>query len=444
MEDLREFRRIVFFSEQDMSSEYNLRNAERVLKNIKLSQLSDINDYLEIYNIKLYFDNDMFLSSWNEETRSHFRATIKETWEEIVWEFNSINDRNLLLKVSSLDYIYQKSFWELFNNLGLYKNIHKLIFSDVLKENPHQIRIILAYQKIVNQFSHEITIFLKGFSKSAELLLSNYEQDNTSNVPTLYFPKSLSIQDKHEIISEYIKRDSANLNFIRLAERSTSQELKLSNKLKLKAKNRSQEINDQILKEGSPLSFGVQVVISEEQEEPARYDHRANTLNATYGRKTLDSLISDVDLFRVFDMLFHFTDTSGLITLVNKSSEMSVMERLFVKSKNEYSTGIAFEQKDQLSQLQIKMFHHYLTRRNKSIEKVIQSFITEVLNGLFNLEVLQFNFPSMNSSFLEKIRVLAPEFEFLIKQYQAYVDEGEIDFDLLKISSVMVPQKTGQ
>jgi hypothetical protein len=42
---------------------------------------------------------------------------------------------------------------------------------------------------------------------------------------------------------------------------------------------------------------------------------------------------------------------------------------------------------------------------------------------------------SANTSFFEKVRLLAPEFESVLKQYKLFVEEGEIDFELLQISS---------
>jgi len=43
-------------------------------------------------------------------------------------------------------------------------------------------------------------------------------------------------------------------------------------------------------------------------------------------------------------------------------------------------------------------------------------------------------YTSTNSNF-EKVRLLAPEFESILKQFKLYVEDGEIDFELLEISS---------
>ena len=114
---------------------------------------------------------------------------------------------------------------------------------------------------------------------------------------------------------------------------------------------------------------------------------------------------------------------------------MDVLERTLMKSKNEYECGMAFQRKSNLAYIQIGMFNHYLKQTNNSIEKVMESFIHDYLNSCFEIKNIRFTFPTTTATYLEKIRSLAPEFEFLLKQYQVYVDEDNIDFELLQFSS---------
>lgn len=51
--------RVVFHSKEDMSAGYNLKKAEALLNNLHLAVEMDINDLLELYNVKQYFDNDI-------------------------------------------------------------------------------------------------------------------------------------------------------------------------------------------------------------------------------------------------------------------------------------------------------------------------------------------------------------------------------------------------
>ena len=208
-----------------------------------------------------------------------------------------------------------------------------------------------------------------------------------------------------------------------------------ASKIRLKAKKRSEELNNKILNEGNCVKFGIQIALDKDQTEPFTVSNNGEVLEITYSEALLDQIKTGVGLFTVFKNLFGFTDENGLIPLVSKESEMDVMERLFMKSKNEYPEGIRFHRKEQLAFMQVFIFEHYLNRNDKSIQQIIQSFITDALNGHFKLNNLLLRFPSPESSFLEKIRALAPELEFILKQYQVYLNEGTIDFEIIEIDS---------
>lgn len=432
----RELNRCVFHSKDDLSAGYNLKKAEELLNDVDIATIFEINNLLELYNIKLYFDNGLFLSSWSELTKKKFKAKINEAWARIKHFWLTITDKDIAAHVGSLEFHYKKSFWELFNYFQIYKKIDNGIFSLILQNHSFQINYILSHKNTVSHFDKEMRSFLIVYNKTAELLLSNFEEGSKFKEANYIFPKSLTLSDKENIMSKYIDYEKANLNYIRLIEHSKdSNDLKLSAKVRLKAKKKSAELNDKIFEEGHSWKVGVHVTLDKDQIEPVIFSNKDYVLEVSYSELLLDKQINNVALFFLFRNLFGYTDDHGLITLVNKEKEMDVLERTLMKSKNEYSAGITFQRESQLSYLQILIFNHYLNQKDKSIEILIESFIKEVLNEYFQLNNLQFRFPTSNSTFLEKIRILAPELEFLLKQYQVYSNEGEIDFELIEINS---------
>jgi hypothetical protein len=60
------------------------------------------------------------------------------------------------------------------------------------------------------------------------------------------------------------------------------------------------------------------------------------------------------------------------------------------------------------------------------------------LNDYIAPNKLIFNIQNSEISYVEKIRNLAPEYDFLLKQYQTFVDEGEIDIELVQINSTPI------
>lgn len=406
-----------------------------------LTEPVELNELLEFYHIKLYFDNGLFLTSWSDKETDHYLDLVGKAWELVRKFWSTIHSGNVLDHIENLELSYRESFWKLLNLVQVYKKIDKSVFGSLLSRFPRQIEYILPFKHIVQHFDSEIRSFLIRHEEAAELLLSKTEKSILPASPYT-FPKSLTSGDIENIMLQYLASEIANLNYVRLIEHSKDSDLQLSVKTRLAAKKKSAELNDQVFVSGNGVKMGFQVAITKDQEELVVVDEKELILYYSYSQEWLDSLTSPADLFHLFNYPFVFTDNTGLITLLNKVSELDVMERFFMQSKNEYTNGIAFHRKDHLSHIQLQLFDYYLNQRGNSVENLIESFIKECLDPQLHSNHLQFNFPTKNSTWLEKIRFLAPELEFLLKQFQLFTSDGNIDFELLAISSA--PIKFGE
>src|SRR5690606_309206 len=128
---------------------------------------------------------------------------------------------------------------------SIYKKISHLTFSEILENFSSQINYILQQKNIVQKFNKVIRDFLLSYKSSAEILLSQFEEKKSDKKsPKYYFPESLSLADKEIIINTYLDRDNSNLNYIRLVEKSKdSNELRLSDKTRYKARKKAEEQN---------------------------------------------------------------------------------------------------------------------------------------------------------------------------------------------------------
>ncbi|WP_162818016.1 hypothetical protein U0035_02700 [Niabella yanshanensis] len=434
--------RIVFFSKEDGSAPHFLTKAEALLTNLDLESRSEINDLLELYHIKLYFDSGLFLLTWNDDKKKAFIEIIKKAFEQLKCYMLALPGTDIISVIKSLDsQEYLKSFWRLINDLSIYKKIDRADFVQILESKPAQIRKVLLYKNLVEHFHNEIKSFLFNYDEAAELLLSKFEQEHRHKAPAYNFPNSLSNTDKENIIEKYIDGENANLNYLQLIEQSKeSNDLKLSPKTRLKAKKKSEALNNEILESTKDhlWCIGVDIGLDSGMKEFAEYSYEGDVFRATYSRDYLDTITSDTELFQVFGHPFCYIDEHGLATLVNKESEMDVMERIFMKSKNAYPDGIVFKRKAFLAQGQIVLLNNYLNPKKNSVEQVVSSFITQHLNIHYRVQHLRFRPSGSHLSFLEKIRVLAPEFESLLRQYEAYVNDGSIDFELLELNSTPI------
>lgn len=428
--------RVVFYSKTDGAVVHNLERVEKLLNTIDLNSDLDIADLLELYDVKLYLDNDLYLLSWNEATKINYKALVDQAWLLIKKFWLGINDFNILSCISYLEYNYNETYWRLINYFQVYKKISKPVFISILDKFPFQITYIMANKNIVQHFDIEISSFLMNYKTAAELLLSRIEEKQSSDRTEYHFPTCLTLNDRETIMDKYLDNPDANLNYVRLIEKSKdSAQLKLSAKLKLKAKRKAVQLNSQIMEDGYTWREGVQVVLDKDQEDLVNYSRNEGILEVSYSEEYLNSKTTETSLFQVFRKLFAYLDNTGLITLVSKPSELDVMEIIQMQSKNEYVTGTVFLRKSMLSQLQLLIYNDYLKRRNINLEETIEAVVTQYFRKAFDID-LKLKFPSGSATYLEKIRTLSPEFEFLLRQYQAFVNDGEIDLELLQINSL--------
>lgn len=440
----KEANRIKFFSVSDGASGHYLALAEPILRNFdKEKSIDDINDIIELFQVKRYIDADQFLPSWTESDRFHFKEIVKEIWNTIRKYWITIDDRNFRELFDTLEFSYRDSFWDLVENFENYKNISEGIFIKVLNSRHVYLRDVLHHKKLVKYYGQEIRQHLLVKVESAELLLAQYEEKHECDFTDINFPGCLTLEDKEQIILNYLDWEDANLNYIRLIVNSRDTErLKLSDKTRLKAHKVEREKNNEIFATGYVWNCGNQVSLSKNQDEPVLITWEDNIQKVSYSTAWLDQFDDSFSLFQVFSNLFGFIDEFGLIKLISKREELDVIEKVLMKSKNSYSQGTVFTRKSNLSHLQIFMFSEYLRERNKSIELILKDVIDKIFNDFFNLKNLRITFPSENASNLEKVRMIAPEFESLLKQFQLFVEDSIIDHELLRISSA--PKKISE
>lgn len=432
--------RVKFYSKEDMAGGHHLAKAELILRSEIKSTYEDINDVLELYNIKKYFDNELYLKNWTQDDIDNFKKTVNE-YGSIVGKFISkINDSNFIFYYEQLLYDYIDSFWELLNNQNGYKRISAEKFMTVLSNEPHEIRNILTYKNLVTHYNTALRDFLLTYPKSAELLLSIYEERKDFRNEEMYLPKSLTMQDKENIISNYLDSDDTNLNYIQLIENSKKHnDFTISDKTRLKAKRKEKEETGKILNEkgGNAFKYGVSICFAENATEIKEAKSENSDINYTYSLDFIKQNSDNYSLYLNFKRLFEYLDIQNRIYLVNKKNQMGVMESILgLHSKNEYPKGIAFNLSEMTSYAQIVGYNKIVTDLGNTLENILQNVFSTIFQEKYNFASnARLLMPTANITCFEKIRLLAPEFESVLKQYKLFVEDNEIDFDLLQISS---------
>lgn len=411
----------------------NLERAELTIMKFDINKTFEINDIIEFYNIKLFFDNDIYLLRWTNEYKANLFSTVKE-FEEVIRSFVlTINNDNIISKFDELEFYYTTSFWKLIEKFNVYKNINTSTFKNLSKCKRYFLREVLQQKNLVAYFSKEIQQYIIDNKSSSEIIISFFEEEHSSIQPELYFPFKIGDKIVETLVNNYLDNEDVNLNYVRLIIKSRT--LKLSDKTKLKAKKLSKNLEQKIFNKGNAVRQALTLVVSETQEEPLKINTEGETTTYSYGKKWLDSAKEPFQILQNFAGLFSYISNQGCINLVSKQHETTGFETVFTKSKNEYYNSFSFQHKSFLSQAQLHLYVRYLEINHIRIEEVLEAVVNDFINSNFQINDLKINLPTEMSTILEKNRMISPELEFLLKQYKCFVEDGVIDFELLEFSS---------
>ncbi|MFS4494564.1 hypothetical protein [Maribacter sp. 2308TA10-17] len=433
-------KRIVFHSKQDMSAGNHLERAELILKSKVAKDDLDINDILERYHIKKYLDNGLYLKQWTSEEISAYKIKAEKYKIEIGNFFSKINSENIEKIYKTIPYNYIESFWEIVNNYKVHQRVSSNKLNEILGKEPILINNLLQFQGIVKHFDAALRKFLIDYEKSAEILLSIYEIKHDREIKKKILPNSLSVDDKENIILKYLDSDEPNLNYIGLIANAKHQNgFRLSPKTRLKAKQLNKKLIDKFFQNQKGLRYGVSVVFSE--DAPSKVDvfmDDDHIANYCYSVQFIKENQETYRLFQNFRYLFDYIDEYGRITLLSKKSSLGVFERtLGLRSKNEYVGGTSFSLSEMTSQAQLAGYDKVLDDINVPLLNVLRDIYTLDFQTKYNFpDNARFSIPKAGHSAFEKIKILAPEFESSLKQFKLFVEDREIDFELLAISSM--------
>lgn len=154
-----------------------------------------------------------------------------------------------------------------------------------------------------------------------------------------------------------------------------------------------------------------------------------------YDQKWITQNLDYSTLLNNFIYLFGFTDFHFISSFPSKEYEISAIENaIIIQGDRLYKKGIYFDMKENAYDLMIIAYYNELQRLNVSLEVVFKWFFEDYLYEQFNINSFKLNIPSEKSSYIEKIRTLCEQIDSILKQFNIFVNEGEINPDLVKIT----------
>lgn len=281
-------KKVKFYSINDMQYGSYLKNSEKLIKEYEAGkEVQDINDIIELYNVKKYFDNKIHLTEWTLDDVKHYENTIKFYFGIIAKFFKSITKDSIEILYNDVDINYKDNFWELFEKFKVYENITEDKFQEFLNTSKVWLHELLKHKNIIEHFGGIIRHHMLNDYSSAELLLDKYEMKHITEKKPLYFPKELSNTDKETIICNYIDSETPNLNYLRLIAniQSSKDKLEISPRTLLKSKKKAEDQERQLFHENSGMLIETTVRFSKSQDEEVVIKADGHAINATYSTK---------------------------------------------------------------------------------------------------------------------------------------------------------------
>ena len=430
------FERVHFYSANDLSVYTNIETMEKVVEAYEEGrQPVSINDYLEMFHIVQFIEHGKYPEGWDESRVSG----IKQYKAKVAAYFSQLKSEDFPVFYKDADIEYESTIWQIIDQFKIKGLITENGLREILKDEAWRLRDLLEFRWIVENNNGLLTQLLKENGNTAEWLLDQYvAEDKFGNKTTLFFPKSLSLQDKDDIIHHYVNSDDANLNYVRLVlQAKRSSEFSLSPQTIKDARIRERELNEEVLKYGCVHVTSYGVTLTNKLDAPVKELQKKEDGSSllVYNKNLIDACQYSFIIYYC-GMVFEFTDEYGFISLISKMSDADTIERVVgLVAKNAYFITSVFRIGEDIAHLQMQALEAALKDTDRSIEGAIKFFYEDYLKSVYGYDGFSLTLPKKDDNLILKIRSLAIEMDSVAHQYNCYVKHGSIDQDIIELEA---------
>lgn len=430
--------RVEFFEANDMLYGHNLDKIETIV--IPDISKININDAIEYYEIKRYIDKGTRLKTWSDEEVQAYKEKTQKLFGLTLRFINAIDNATIIKYYTAVEYPYRKEFWALFNTCKLFNKIsddtfEKLVYTDCIA--PFD---LFRYKNIVNHYGKVLRNYIIKYDNSIQILMYVYEQDY-KQVEKLSLPTELTGADICFCLEKYVDSDSPNANMLNSIEQMHCSPLfPISDELRLKARRRYTKEIKKLSTTGVSIEYGIQLAFSSDQHEEKIAKHVDNKFRFSYSTSWLLDTLDYPSILNNFIYIFEFVDVPQMRSLhVSKESNFGIFERVMrPESSRIYPCSSSFNFINTLATMQMNAYYNFLKAQDLRLEDILRWVFTEYLQSEYNCPEIRVSFPSESSTYAEKCSTIITAFESILKQYSLYVKNGEIDFELVGMSTTPI------
>ena len=438
-------RRVRFYGTYDLAAGWHAPRVVEVTDEFDPKNApKNVVDVLELHNVLQYLEHGLLPNSCTEEERHRLMARAPLIRSAVARFFHAVNNSNFAAIVAETDHEYHGDLLDLLGRNKAFVRCDSATTFPALKAAGVHLGKLLACRTLVQAYDAKVRDELRSSPRAAEYLVRKYLEKDARGA--IYLPPSFTSMDARNLLERYVDSDDANLNYVRLISTANDHaDAGIDAKLKLRAKRRSEVLNAQLFEHNEGFKTGCDVSISDDQDEPVTFEvdsSDGSVWRYTYNRRWLEESSDNPGILNNFQHLFEFVDRQVLLTLPAYPAQLGVMERIMgLTGKAEYKVGVAFRNVDARSLLQTRMYWQFLESQDVDLEKVISWFFETYLVEEFGMSNFSFVPSDTGTSYLQRVRHLFAEMESVANQFGLFVENGELDRDLLTMGSDQVRYK---
>lgn len=424
--------KIKYYDSSDLAYDYMIERAIQFVDQYGESpNFNNINLVLAAYNVYLLLTKAKLKSAY-----LHYASIAKTYIKHCNIYFSNLNNDNIKCSHNIPMQLYQEDYWQLFNNTKLYYSIDKKIVKFLLYKLTPSLTAILKHPQIVNVYSREITCYIIKNQYSILFILDYYFTYNKESTKKFILPKELTSKILLWLINKKLSSNNISPQYLRLIENSTNSTLIIPDKMKVKAKRCRKQIESEIFSTNSSMISNMKIVFKN-IDELIKIDFQPPNLTITLDKSWIDENNHNDYLFANLFIFYFICDINYRAKFIANKTDSTKLEDLISKplGLNDYFQPLLSRIQEDLAHLFIMSYDKLLLTQNKRIEDLLKWFYTEFIAEEFHVHKFIFNSSSTNTTFIEKCRNLCSEIDSILKQYQLYYENNDIDRDLLEINS---------
>ncbi|KAM9861858.1 hypothetical protein ACI1US_02319 [Leucobacter sp. BZR 635] len=437
MREEKKKRRVVFYQLALLHEDPERTRALELIKRQRdAPSLLSLNDALELHHAIQFVEHRAFPSSASEEEQAELLQTRGVMNRELSKYFLGLGAANFSSALDGLEREYMMSLVDLLLRYKSPQNMHKGQVVEELTAVGVPLWMLLSSKKFVEVYDAALRILLLAEPSQAEIWIQKRLVHEASD--RSFLPPSLTDEDVQAWLNAYIQSERAHLNLVQvIAEAPNEMKSIVTKKIRLAAKRRAEELGEALLEDESAVVSRIAFGAAIDQLTPMkrRWEQKADgTVILHLGEKHLLKTLENLAVIENFASTLQFMEGAWL-WMPSYKSELSALHQLGIDGVKAYLRGPGFERKDALTSLGLSLYHSFLEQNGVVLEEVLAWFFNNYLADEFGAAGFHYSPPTPGSSWLEKIRHLAPEMEGIAQQFTLFCQENEIDRELFEIGS---------